>query len=285
MSIQILKRVKIEKYSLIKKMQFHDQQDSQVEESFINQANYFKETSDRQIFAEFTTRFPNLPLYERYFQMPTLELITKIKNEVSNNDSELSCFCDELIRSMNVLNLKVFFQGCDKPIKELIRIKPDGTLDKKRGNNYISEKCSSENLIMDFNGEIFRTLAEELLIKDSSIFIEGTDMKQEVGISEKSTYKFVRTKTTVFDRVIILDKDYSRVNPKFILSNYTNASGELVFIFFTPEYSDGKFKRITVWYLSDNDNDMDNLIFRLSDTSLLHALCEEYREPQEYSLF
>lgn len=119
--------------------------------------DYFKAMDSLEIISSFTNKFYNLPVNEHFYReidISDLHLIEKLKKEINSN---------ELIRNISILSLKIFFRKSDKPIKELIRIKPNGELDKLRKSNYVSEKCSPEELEYYYN-EIGRTFREELFV-------------------------------------------------------------------------------------------------------------------------
>lgn len=100
--------------------------------------DYFKAMDSLEIISSFTNKFYNLPVNEHFYReidISDLHLIEKLKKEINSNDCRLVSISNELIRNISILSLKIFFRTSDKPIKELIRIKPNGELDKLRKSN------------------------------------------------------------------------------------------------------------------------------------------------------
>ena len=119
-----------------------------------------------------------------------------------------------------------------------------------------------------------RTVSEELLIDKKYIeSIEFKESKREIGISNKSTFRFLQTESHVFSANVQLNCSKEQLKEQLIIYN-----GE-IFIFFTPEYENGKIKRVTVWYLSDNNENMQELVDILKDDRDVYDKISPYFTP------
>lgn len=277
-----------------------------MNDQFLNPNEYFKTTEPENIKEAFEN-YPPVRNETNYIPLSEikngLKLIEKLKKEIINGDANLEYVNGQLIRTTYVLNLKVYFSGSTMPIKELIRVKnnvedtpdPHNLFDKVRTDNYISEKCSPEKMKFETRSEIMRTLREELLISDPKILsvepgdentpilgeLPSEDTKFGIGISDKSTYRFIKTKSVVYNYNVYLEQGVSMINSSYIMCNLPNH-----FIFYTPEYEKHKFKRITVWNLSNSDDEMNTLI-SLMDKETIQQMVFYYNgtPEQNYDLF
>lgn len=171
--------------------------------------------------------------------------LNKLRKELEKGDSFLTFEGGFFVRNTYTLVLKVYFQASEFPLKEVIRIDNEGEYEKMR-DNYISEKSSQYNITNDFNGEIVRTLKEELnldLSIDQIELIVDSD-EQNLEIRKGTTFPFLITRTNVYNRSIRLPYYVDNV-PMFRI-NSNSLPNET--IFFTNEFeNDGKYKRTTIW--------------------------------------
>lgn len=234
--------------------------------------NYKLDLSSEDFVNEYTSMF-DAPINHEFYSEPTVELVEKLKREVENDDSSLTLENRELIRNANVLNLKIFFIDSYLPIKELFQISASGKV-RSRKSNYVSEKCPSRTIEFDkldnFCGQIVRTLREELSL---DCRFRTLNIKDEVtvDIRPNTTFSFLKTRYSVFERIILLNISTTMIQNEYILIDEDG-----VFIFFTPEYENSRFKRITVWYLSNDDKNIGETVKLVTERYNMNHIVNKY---------